>query len=155
MGNIVTREDLEALEEKLFYYQIGKENMVPQARRECEAIHRLLEERKQMIQRYEERDNELWERVKQCNNIQTEIDRIYADKEELIEINKKQHKQKQELEEKVNNSISKQAIIEAISVHQDYLLNQATTSNPTLDACFRDRERYAIQVLQELLEGEK
>lgn len=61
----------------------------------------------------------------------------------------------QELEEKVNNSISIQNVIEAINVHQDYLLNQATTSNPTLDANFRDRERYAIQVLQELLEGEK
>lgn len=56
---------------------------------------------------------------------------------------------------KLNDSISKQSIIDAISVHQDYLLNQATTSNPTLDACFRDRERYAIQVLQELLGEEK
>ena len=61
----------------------------------------------------------------------------------------------QELEEKVNNSISIQNVIEAISVHQDYLLNQATTSNPTLDANFRDREKYAIQVLQELLGEEK
>ena len=61
----------------------------------------------------------------------------------------------QELEEKVNNSISIQNVIEAISVHQDYLLNQATTSNPTLDANFRNREKYAIQVLQEVLEGGK
>ena len=52
-------------------------------------------------------------------------------------------------------SIPKQVVIEAISVHQDYLLNQATTSNPTLDAHFRDKERYAIQILQELLEGDK
>ena len=54
-----------------------------------------------------------------------------------------------------HNYINKQKVIEAISVHQDYLLNQAVTSNPTLDACFRDRERYAIQILQELLEGER
>ena len=58
-------------------------------------------------------------------------------------------------EEFMSNYIPKQAVIEAISVHQDYLLNQATTSNPTLDANFRNREKYAIQVLQELLEGGK
>ena len=66
---------------------------------ELDRLENLLSEREQMKQCYEERDNELWERVKQCNNLQTEIDRIYADKEELIEINKKQNKQIQELEE--------------------------------------------------------
>ena len=50
------------------------------------------------------------------------------------------------------NYIPKQAITEAISVHQNYLLNQTFTGNSTLDAHFRDKERYAIQVLQDFLE---
>ncbi len=54
VANIVTKEDLEILEGKLFYYQIGKENMVPQARRECEAIRRLLLEREQNKKRIKE-----------------------------------------------------------------------------------------------------
>lgn len=45
-------------------------------------------------------------------------------------------------------------IKQSIEKHKEYLQNQAVTSNPTLDAHYRDLEKYAIQVLQELLEGE-
>lgn len=65
------------------------------------AISHILAEREQMTKRYEERDDELYERVKQCNNLQTEIDRLYLDKEELIELNRKQARQIQELEAKL------------------------------------------------------
>ena len=67
------------------------------------AIKNILAEREQMLQRYEERDNELWERVKQCNNLQTEIDRLYQENEKLIEINRKQANRKKELEEEHKN----------------------------------------------------
>lgn len=65
------------------------------------AMANILAEREQMTKRYEERDDELYERVKQCNNLQTEIDRLYLDKEELIELNRKQARQIQELEAKL------------------------------------------------------
>ena len=65
------------------------------------ALEKILAEREQMTKRYEERDDELYERVKQCNNLQTEIDRLYLDKEELIELNRKQARQIQELEAKL------------------------------------------------------
>ena len=65
------------------------------------AISHILAEREQMTKRYEERDDELYERVKQCNNLQTEIDRLYLDKEELIELNRKQARRIQELEAKL------------------------------------------------------
>ena len=92
--NVATEEDIKILKDKdcAWHY--------PEATID-EAIEHVLAEREQMKQRYEERDNELWERVKQCNNLQTEIDRIYAEKEELIEINKKQYKQIKELEEEL------------------------------------------------------
>lgn len=67
----------------------------------CNAVEHILVEREQMTKRYEERDDELYERVKQCNNLQTEIDRLYLDKEELIELNRKQARQIQELEAKL------------------------------------------------------
>ncbi len=60
---------------------------------------------------------------------------------------------KEEVEELLENSVSKDVIKEEKEKHLDYLLNSATTSNPTLDANFRIREKYAIQVLEELLEG--
>lgn len=74
----------------------------------------------------------------------------------------------QELEEKLekanrqldldyvdDNYIPKQKVKDKIELHKNYLLNQAITSNPTLDSHFRDRENYLIQTLQELLEGGK
>lgn len=74
----------------------------------------------------------------------------------------------QELEEKLekanrqldldyvdDNYIPKQKVKDKIELHKNYLLNQAITSNPTLDSHFRDRENYLIQTLQKLLEGGK
>lgn len=74
----------------------------------------------------------------------------------------------QELEEKLekanrqldldyvdDNYIPKQKVKDKIELHKNYLLNQAITSNLTLDSHFRDRENYLIQTLQELLEGGK
>jgi len=54
-----------------------------------------------------------------------------------------------------DNYIPKQKVKDKIELHKNYLLNQAITSNPTLDSHFRDRENYLIQTLQELLEGGK
>ena len=53
-----------------------------------------------------------------------------------------------------DNYIPKQKIEAEIQVHINYLNNQATTSNPTLDKHFREKERYVIQVFQKLLERE-
>lgn len=50
-----------------------------------------------------------------------------------------------------DNYISKQKVKDKIELHKNYLLNQAITSNPTLDSHFRDRENYLMQTLQELL----
>ena len=74
----------------------------------------------------------------------------------------------QELEEKLekanrqldldyvdDNYIPKQKVKDKIELHKNYLLNQAITSNTTLDSHFRDRENYLIQTLQEFLEGGK
>lgn len=60
----------------------------------------------------------------------------------------------QSLQSKLENSIPKQKIKDKIELHKYYLLNQAITSNPTLDSHFRDKEKYVIQVLKKLLEGE-
>lgn len=85
----------------------------------------------------------------------------------LVELEQKD-KRIQELEEKLekanrqldldyvdDNYIPKQKVKDKIELHKNYLLNQAITSNPTLDSHFRDRENYLIQTLQELLEGGK
>lgn len=61
----------------------------------------------------------------------------------------------QSLQKKLESSTLEQKIEGEIQVHLNYLNNQATTSNPTLDASFRDRERYVIQILKKLLEGGK
>lgn len=60
----------------------------------------------------------------------------------------------QSLQRKLENSIEKQKIEAEMQVHLDYLNNQAVTSNFAIDAHFRDKEKYVIQVLQKLLEGE-
>lgn len=52
----------------------------------------------------------------------------------------------------IENSIPKEKIKEQKKLHTDYLLNQAVTSNPTLDAHFRDTERCIINTLQDILE---
>lgn len=128
------------------------------------AISHILAEREQMTKRYEERDDELYERVKQCNNLQTEIDRLYLDKEELIELNRKQARQIQELEAKLefkkfgdldnvefeeymSQFIPKQVVIDKIEE-----LNKEIKSCDEIDAIFKIKQQ---QILQELLEGER
>lgn len=54
-----------------------------------------------------------------------------------------------------SNYIPKQVVRDAIDLHKDYILNQATTSNPTLDRHFRDKENYVVNVLLKILKGEK
>ncbi len=71
----------------------------------------------------------------------------YADKVEELEA------ENLKLKAKLDNSISKEVIEKKIEEHTEYLLNQAITSNRTLDAHFRDKENYVIKELQELLEG--
>ena len=61
----------------------------------------------------------------------------------------------EKIKEYINkNYIDKDKIRDKIELHTEYLINQAVTSNPTLDAHFRDKEKYIIQVLKELLEEE-
>lgn len=93
-------------------------------------------------------------------NIVLAIDNVLQEREQ-------DKKRIQELEEKLekankqldldyvdDNYIPIQKVKDKIELHKYYLLNQAITSNPTLDSHFRDKEKYVIQVLQKLLEGE-
>ena len=84
----------------------------------CNAIEHILAEREQMTKRYEERDDELYERVKQCNNLQTEIDRLYTDKEELQQVYLHEKLAKEEIEEILEESIPKQKIKEMLEESQ-------------------------------------
>lgn len=90
------------------------------------AIDNVLQEREQDKKRIQELEEELEKANKQ-------LDLDYVD----------------------DNYIPKQKVKDKIELHKYYLLNQAITSNPTLDSHFRDKEKYVIQVLQKLLEGEK
>ena len=52
------------------------------------------------------------------------------------------------------NFIPRQVLKDEIDVHTNLII--AETGNPTLDAHFRDRENYVIDVLQKILKkGEK
>ncbi len=86
------------------------------------AIDNVLQEREQDKKRIQELEEELEKANKQ-------LDLDYVD----------------------DNYIPKQKVKDKIELHKNYLLNQAITSNPTLDSHFRDRENYLIQTLQELL----
>lgn len=90
------------------------------------AIDNVLQEREQDKKRIQELEEELEKANKQ-------LDLDYVD----------------------DNYIPKQKVKDKIELHKNYLLNQAITSNLTLDSHFRDRENYLMQTLQELLEGEK
>lgn len=57
-----------------------------------------------------------------------------------------------ELEER---TVLKDTIKEEKKIHEDYLANAAVTSNKALDAHFREKERYVIQVLDKLLGEDK
>ncbi len=79
------------------------------------------------------------------------------DKKRIQELEKELEKANKQLDLDYvdDNYIPKQKVKDKIELHKYYLLNQAITSNPTLDSHFRDKEKYVIQVLQKLLEGEK
>ena len=129
-----------------------------------EFVDCLLAEREQMTKRYEERDDELYERVKQCNNLQTEIDRLYLDKEELIELNRKQARQIQELEAKLefkeygdldnlqfeeymNQFVPKQVVIDKVNeINKKY--EDSKDENGESPYYYPD---FTIRVLQKLL----
>ena len=132
------------------------------------ALEKILAEREQMTKRYEERDDELYERVKQCNNLQTEIDRLYLDKEELIELNRKQARQIQELEAKLefkkfrdldnvefeeymSQFIPKQVVIDKVNeINKKY--EDSKDENGESPYFYPD---FTIRILQKLLEGER
>ena len=119
------------------------------------AISHILAEREQMTKRYEERDDELYERVKQCNNLQTEIDRLYLDKEELIELNRKQARQIQELEAKLE--FKKFGDLDNVEFEE--YMSQFIPKQVVIDKIeelgISDEDINIKYVLQELLEGEK
>lgn len=79
------------------------------------------------------------------------------DKNRIKELEKELEKANRQLDLDYvdDNYIPKQKVKDKIELHKNYLLNQAITSNPTLDSHFRDRENYVIQTLQELLKGGK
>ena len=77
-------------------------------------IKKLEEENKKNVERYEERDNEVWERVKQCKNMQTETDRLYVDNGELQQAYLHEKLAKEEVEELLENSITKQKVKDKI-----------------------------------------
>lgn len=86
-----------------------------------------------MQQQLEEKDKRIQELEEELDKANRQLDLDYVD----------------------DNYIPKQKVKDKIELHKNYLLNQAITSNPTLDSHFRDRENYLIQTLQELLEGGK
>lgn len=85
-----------------------------------------------MQQQINEKDSRIQELEKELEKANRQLDLDYVD----------------------DNYIPKQKVKDKIELHKNYLLNQAITSNPTLDSHFRDRENYVIQTLQELLKGE-
>lgn len=92
--------------------------------------------------------------IKAIQNILVELEQKDKRIQELEEELEKANRQL-DLDYVDNNYIPKQKVKDKIELHKNYLLNQAITSNPTLDSHFRDRENYLIQTLQELLEGGK
>ena len=93
--------------------------------REIKAIQNILVE-------LEQKDKRIQELEKELEKANRQLDLDYVD----------------------DNYIPRQKVKDKIEEHKYYLLNQAITSNPTLDSHFRDKEKYVIQVLQKLLEGE-
>ena len=84
------------------------------------AIERVLRRMKELEERYEEQNNELLEWVKQCKNNQTEIDRLYLDKEELEQAYLHEKIAKEEVEELLEDSRPKQKIKEGLDEIEDY-----------------------------------
>lgn len=91
--------------------------------------------------------------IKAIQNILVELEQKDKRIQELEEELEKANRQL-DLDYVDDNYIPRQKVKDKIEEHKYYLLNQAITSNPTLDSHFRDKEKYVIQVLQKLLEGE-
>lgn len=85
------------------------------------ALERVLRRIKKLEERYDEQNNELLEWVKQCKNNQTEIDRLYLDKEELEQAYLHEKIAKEEVEELLENSIPKQNIKKGLDKIEDYI----------------------------------
>jgi hypothetical protein len=86
---------------------------------EVQAIEHILAEREEdkkkidkLEESYEEQNDELWERVKQCHNMQTEIDNLYNDNEELEKAYLHEKFAKEDVEKLLENSIPKQKVKE-------------------------------------------
>lgn len=132
------------------------------------------------IDTFLEQENSKWEQIMTTNKMSIDeaidiVDAMYQNRYKAIEknntisVNKLDDikftnlefasvrllRELQSLQSKLENSIPKQKVKDKIKSHKNYLLNQAITSNPTLDSHFRANEKYVIQTLQELLEGEK
>ena len=105
-----------------------------------------LEEENQKTKKFsEELDNEVCERVKQCHNMQTDIDRLYLDKEELEKAYFHEKLAKEEVEELLECSISKQKVKDKIKEIKH--LKSRTITNEGYNIMQGE-----IIVLQELLE---
>lgn len=108
-----------------------------------ERVKELEEENKKYTVRFEERDDELWERVKQCKNMQTEIDRLYTDKEELQQAYLHEKLAKEEVEELLEESIPKQKIKDKIEELRDDIKNDNCRYPPILE--------HKIDILKEII----
>lgn len=164
--NVANIEDIEILKKDLFYYDEIHENLDDDTVNFYEALRHILVEREQdkkriqeleednkkHIERFEKLDDELWERIKQCKNMQTEIDRFYLDKEELQQAYLHERLAKEEVEELLENSIPKQKVKDKIEELKEGLKK---TTEGKLQMYTPSEFIYQIQVLEELLEGEK
>lgn len=122
----VTKSDIDILNALIYVYEARLPNYNELMDSEVKSLKNILTEREQDKKRIQELEEEL-----EKANRQLDLD--YVD----------------------DNYITKEKVKDKIELHKNYLLNQAITSNPTLDSHFRDRENYLIQTLQELLEGGK
>ena len=154
VGN-VTKSDIDILNALIYVYEARLPNYNELMDSEVKALKNILAELEQMTKRYEERDDELYERVKQCNNLQTEIDRLYLDKEELIELNRKQARQIQELEAKLE--FKKFGDLDNVEFEE--YMSQFIPKQVVIDKIeelgISDEDINIKYVLQKLLEGEK
>ena len=122
-----------------------------------ERIKELEEENEKNIERYEERDNEVWERVKQCKNMQTEIDRLYIDKKELQQAYLHEKLAKEEVEELLEESIPKQKVKDKIENLKEQRRILGFKTYLRIEDMLNDDKAimHEISTLEELLEESK
>ena len=120
-------------------------------------IKELEEENEKNIERYEERDNEVWERVKQCKNMQTEIDRLYIDKKELQQAYLHEKLAKEEVEELLEESIPKQKVKDKIENLKEQRRILGFKTYLRIEDMLNDDKAimHEISTLEELLEESK